>query len=131
MTSPAPEPRFWEPGAALHVGDRVRVRLSGECPDCSDYEHLNGVTGEVVECPFPDTEHNPGHMVPVRFTFPQAGRQFRIQGSCFARIELVRLADEASSIRVDQNALSVLLDGPGVTTLGIAINNVVERRTEK
>lgn len=52
------DPRFWEPGPPLRVGDRVRVRLSGECPgwsacahECHTHPHLapNGSVGTVAD----------------------------------------------------------------------------------
>lgn len=100
------EQRFYEPWAPA-VGQRVRVRLSGECqapvqPDTNFYrvitkghhELIDGVTGEV--CVHPDlngsgdlyAEH--GHFYDVRFDhgIKIPGTPFVMVGDTFAAIEL-------------------------------------------
>lgn len=80
---------YW-PGT-FKVGDRVRVRLSGECPFMRGEGEIvhapeeDGVTGTVdrVTCPF-----TPGHPIDVIFDTSYRLNGQTWVGGCFAAAEL-------------------------------------------
>jgi hypothetical protein len=98
------------PGLRLpKVGDRVRIRLSGECefeyPDTGLKHHpgLDGAIGVIDDRPLwgihrcRHTDHDPSHRYTVTFepaAVVEEGYRFRrtVLAQCFAAIELVPLA---------------------------------------
>lgn len=95
---------FWEPWQPA-IGQRVRVRLSGECPAERENEmprhlighepHVNGVTGIVTE-PNECGCWN-GHRFRVSFDVVQHSRRYPdllfLSGSVYAALELEPLAE--------------------------------------
>lgn len=98
--------RAWDPDP-LQPGDRVRLRLSGECPDCPEEMAplVEGAPATVTACPYghgavlrpPDGEcyrhvHAPGHVYSVRLDQPvRTPENGWMLGGCLARAELERL----------------------------------------
>lgn len=95
----------WEPWAPK-VGQRVRVRLNGECqlrPCSGSYyeqigqqghpEYENGLTGTVTNFYRPDSDFlaAQGHTVDVEYDFdnrPEIGRGRRARGGSYCALEL-------------------------------------------